>query len=75
MVGQQGFDLATNIWLSLWSDDPNSALPEGRNKYKEGQGRRRRKRSSKEDRGSEPTVSKVMVDDSEVIQGSFLPLS
>ena len=33
MVGQQGFDLATNIWLSLWSDDPNSALPEVRNKY------------------------------------------
>ena len=54
---------------------PLPNVPEVRNKNKDGHGRRRRKRSSKEDRGSEPTVSKVMVDDSEVIQGLFLNLS
>ena len=33
MISQQGFDLTTNIWLSLWSDDPESSKVEVRNKY------------------------------------------
>lgn len=33
MIITQAFDLATNIWLSKWSDDPNSYLPSIRNKY------------------------------------------
>ena len=32
-IVQQGFSLGTNVWLSKWTDDPDSAVPSIRNKY------------------------------------------
>ena len=32
-IVQQAFNLGTNIWLSKWTDDPDSLIPSVRNKY------------------------------------------